>query len=182
MKALRHYLLALLPHFPATTGGHSHLLRQEIPNYMATASNTSLPPTYYLSWKNPLQRILSSTRNIETFKHHRQNGRSSGLRTSKTPPSTLKPSQVHIRTIAIILLSTLLTPSPSLLTPSIQIQQILQSIGNCLIRIVDSIGAILAAIVRGFANVFRIIISGLTCGNAGGKRTRRETPYHESGI
>ncbi|PNS14886.1 hypothetical protein CAC42_2115 [Sphaceloma murrayae] len=51
------------------------------------------------------------------------------------------------------------------------IQGVLRSIGNCLTAIVSGIGNILKAIVNGIVSVFNIIISCLTCGKAGRRRT-----------
>ncbi|KAK9246057.1 hypothetical protein V1506DRAFT_457770, partial [Lipomyces tetrasporus] len=49
---------------------------------------------------------------------------------------------------------------------------IFESIGACLMIVVNGIGSILQAIIAGIVSLFDIIISCLTCRRAGGRRTR----------
>ena len=51
-----------------------------------------------------------------------------------------------------------------------QIKSIFQTIGACLMAIVNGIGAVLQAIIAGIVSLFDIIISCLTCGRGGGRR------------
>ncbi|KAL2042622.1 hypothetical protein N7G274_004381 [Stereocaulon virgatum] len=51
------------------------------------------------------------------------------------------------------------------------IKSIFQTIGACLMAIVNGIGAVLQAIIAGIVSLFDIIISCLTCGRGGGRRS-----------
>ncbi|MCJ1462404.1 hypothetical protein MMC07_001005 [Pseudocyphellaria aurata] len=51
-----------------------------------------------------------------------------------------------------------------------QIKSVFQTIGACLMAIVNGIGSVLQAIIAGIVSVFDIIISCLTCGRGGGRR------------
>ena len=53
-----------------------------------------------------------------------------------------------------------------------QIKSVFQTIGACLMAIVNGIGAVLQAIIGAIVSVFDIIISCLTCGRGGGRRRR----------
>lgn len=53
-----------------------------------------------------------------------------------------------------------------------QIESIFQTIGACLMAIVNGIGAVLQAIIGAIVSLFDIIISCLTCGRGGGRRRR----------
>lgn len=71
-------------------------------------------------------------------------------------------------------------PRPSLAEPlanhdGIQIKSLFRAIGNCLITIVNAIGTVLHAIVNGIVSVIDIIISCLTCGRSGRRRSRMRT-------
>lgn len=63
-----------------------------------------------------------------------------------------------------------------------QIRGVLQSIGACLMAIVNGIGSILQAIIAGIVSVFDIIISCLTCGRGGGRRSRAHHATRRSHI
>lgn len=52
------------------------------------------------------------------------------------------------------------------------IEAIFRTIGNCLMAIVNAIGAVLTAIINGIVTLFDIVISCLTCGHSGRRRTR----------
>jgi len=52
------------------------------------------------------------------------------------------------------------------------IEAIFRTIGNCLMAIVNAIGAILTGIVNAVVGLIDIIISCLTCGHSGGRRSR----------
>ena len=54
----------------------------------------------------------------------------------------------------------------------LQIESIFQTIGACLMAIVNGIGAVLQAIIGAIVSLFDIIISCLTCGRGGGRRRR----------
>ena len=51
-----------------------------------------------------------------------------------------------------------------------QIKSVFQTIGACLMAIVNGIGSVLQAIIAGIVSLFDIIISCLTCGRGGGRR------------
>ena len=63
-----------------------------------------------------------------------------------------------------------------------QIKQLFRAIGQCIMTIVNAIGAILHAIVNGIVSLFDIIISCLTCGKAGKRRTRAQHHGSRHGI
>ncbi|KAF8859381.1 hypothetical protein BDZ45DRAFT_742419 [Acephala macrosclerotiorum] len=52
------------------------------------------------------------------------------------------------------------------------IENICQTIGRCLMAIVNGIASVLQAIIGAIASLFDIIISCLTCGHAGSRRRR----------
>ncbi|KAI0125231.1 hypothetical protein BJ170DRAFT_495549 [Xylariales sp. AK1849] len=52
------------------------------------------------------------------------------------------------------------------------IQSLFRTIGNVLMAIVNGIASILTAIIHGIAAFFTILISFLTCGYCGKKRSR----------
>ncbi|KAF6219539.1 hypothetical protein HO133_004008 [Letharia lupina] len=51
-----------------------------------------------------------------------------------------------------------------------QIESLFQTLGSCLMAIVNGIGSVLQAIIAGIVSCFDIIISCLTCGRGGGRR------------
>jgi len=55
-------------------------------------------------------------------------------------------------------------------TNNLQIKSLFQTIGACLMAIVNGIAGVLTAIVGAIASFFNIIISCLTCGKAGRRR------------
>lgn len=57
-----------------------------------------------------------------------------------------------------------------MLTLLLQIKSVFQTIGACLMAIVNGIGAVLQAIIGAIVSLFDIIISCLTCGRGGGRR------------
>jgi len=57
-------------------------------------------------------------------------------------------------------------------------EAIFRTIGNCLMAIVNGIGAILTAIINAIVGLFDIIISCLTCGRSGRRRTRVTRHHH----
>jgi hypothetical protein len=61
-------------------------------------------------------------------------------------------------------------------------EAIFRSIGDCLMAIVNGIGAILKAIIDGVVTVFDVIISCLTCGRSGRRRTRARHTVRTSAI
>ncbi|KAG6991216.1 aldehyde dehydrogenase-like protein [Physcia stellaris] len=63
-----------------------------------------------------------------------------------------------------------LTPTPN------QIKSIFQTIGACLMAIVNGIGSVLQAIIAGIVSLFDIIISCLTCGRGGAVVAGGEAP------
>lgn len=85
-----------------------------------------------------------------------QNGCRSIMR-KLSPPS---PSPSHLP----------LLTNPPLTLPLKQVKAIFQTIGACLMAIVNGIGAVLQAIIGGIVALFDIIISCLTCGRGGGHR------------
>ncbi|KAI4252126.1 MAG: hypothetical protein L6R42_008102, partial [Xanthoria sp. 1 TBL-2021] len=50
------------------------------------------------------------------------------------------------------------------------IKSVFQTIGACIMAVVNGIGNILKAILNGIMSVFNIIIGCLTCNRAGGRR------------
>lgn len=56
---------------------------------------------------------------------------------------------------------------------ALQIKSVFQTIGACLMAIVNGIGSVCQAIIAGIVSIFNIIISCLTCGRGGGRRHGR---------
>jgi hypothetical protein len=56
-----------------------------------------------------------------------------------------------------------------------QIKSIFRTIGNCIMAIVNAIAAGLKAIINAIVSLFGIIISCLTCGRGGGRRSGMKT-------
>lgn len=66
--------------------------------------------------------------------------------------------------------SMFLVVSTGLIHAIVQIKSVFQTIGACLMAIVNGIGAVLQAIIGAIVSLFDIIISCLTCGRGGGRR------------
>lgn len=58
------------------------------------------------------------------------------------------------------------------------VEAIFRTIGNCLMTIVNAIGTALKAIINAIVSLFDIIISCLTCGRSGRRRTRMTGGHH----
>ncbi|PVH84892.1 hypothetical protein DL98DRAFT_382974, partial [Cadophora sp. DSE1049] len=55
------------------------------------------------------------------------------------------------------------------------IKSLFQTIGACIMAVVNGIAGILKAIINAIASFFGIIVSCLTCGRGGGRRRRGHT-------
>jgi len=54
---------------------------------------------------------------------------------------------------------------------------VLSSIGNCIMTVVNAIAGVLKAILNGIVAVIMAIVNCLTCGKAGGGRSRAHTSH-----